>query len=376
MTTPPAPEIDATVEEIANLCSTLVRCRTTRDRQDEMWRSMAIIGKWWSEAVPADQAAKTLKVWGVEGQGIPLAFFHPRDNARPPVVLHGHLDVVAADELAFKPQRHGDRLMGRGAADMKGAVSVMLHLAAELLPGGAPFGLLLTWNEEEGGRAKSGQGTETFLRELAGYRPAFFLSAERSGLQVAYRSKGMLRMTATVAGRSAHAATPWEGVNALQRLVWGISRLEIPPGSPEGATVSLTYLSAGGGSLNVIPARATIGLDVRFVQRDERDRVLRNLRACLPEAEVTILLDEPGGACQLDNPFLRKLCGALSECHIPPVLFTKPHASDVRLANELGIEGVVFGPDGRNVHGEGEWVSLSSLLRFREILHAFIKSCS
>ena len=44
----------------------------------------------------------------------------------PTVILHGHLDVVPAREGQFTPRIEGDRLIGRGAYDMKGALAVML----------------------------------------------------------------------------------------------------------------------------------------------------------------------------------------------------------------------------------------------------------
>src|ERR671922_37718 len=44
----------------------------------------------------------------------------------PCVVFHGHLDVVPAHAEQFEPRVEGDRLIGRGAYDMKGGLAAMM----------------------------------------------------------------------------------------------------------------------------------------------------------------------------------------------------------------------------------------------------------
>ena len=50
----------------------------------------------------------------------------------PTVVLHGHLDVVPAKPHQFEPRLDGDRLIGRGAYDMKGGLAGMMCAARDL----------------------------------------------------------------------------------------------------------------------------------------------------------------------------------------------------------------------------------------------------
>src|SRR5437764_9321723 len=44
----------------------------------------------------------------------------------PCVVFHGHLDVVPGRAEQFQPRLEGDRLVGRGAYDMKGGLAAMM----------------------------------------------------------------------------------------------------------------------------------------------------------------------------------------------------------------------------------------------------------
>src|SRR5437763_16679171 len=50
----------------------------------------------------------------------------PEGADAPTVILHGHLDVVPGRPEQFEPRIEGDRLIGRGAYDMKGALAAMM----------------------------------------------------------------------------------------------------------------------------------------------------------------------------------------------------------------------------------------------------------
>ena len=47
-------------------------------------------------------------------------------------MLEGHIDVVPAHAEQFEPRLEGDRLYGRGAYDMKGAIAAMMVVTAAL----------------------------------------------------------------------------------------------------------------------------------------------------------------------------------------------------------------------------------------------------
>src|ERR1700690_3821297 len=49
-----------------------------------------------------------------------------RSEQTPCIVLHGHLDVVPGRPEQFQPRIEGDRLIGRGAYDMKGGLAAMM----------------------------------------------------------------------------------------------------------------------------------------------------------------------------------------------------------------------------------------------------------
>src|SRR5436305_8631057 len=55
-----------------------------------------------------------------------------RRRDAPCVILHGHLDVVPGRPEQFTPRIEGDRLIGRGAYDMKGALAAMMCALKDL----------------------------------------------------------------------------------------------------------------------------------------------------------------------------------------------------------------------------------------------------
>ena len=88
------------------------------------------------------KAAGFVKGW-LESRDIPVEELDVRGHAAAGrlgrarqaarrVVLHGHLDVVPAREEQFTPRVEGDRLYGRGAYDMKGALAAMMGAVQEL----------------------------------------------------------------------------------------------------------------------------------------------------------------------------------------------------------------------------------------------------
>ena len=67
---------------------------------------------------------------GIRGLPVTTAAVGPADA--PTMLLHGHIDVVPGRPEQFHPTLDGDRLIGRGSYDMKGAVAALLLAMADL----------------------------------------------------------------------------------------------------------------------------------------------------------------------------------------------------------------------------------------------------
>ncbi len=169
----------------------------------------------------------------------------PSRRPGPTVLLNGHVDTVGVDGMVepFAATVDGDRLLGRGASDMKSGVAAMV-VAAERLAAGAMPGrvvLALVADEED-----ASLGTEAVLDALPGLgvRPDVAVVGEPTGLAIAETLRGYALVEVTLEGRAAHSSQPELGVNAVAHL--GRLLVAVEERAPA--------VAAGGGSLMVTVA--------------------------------------------------------------------------------------------------------------------------
>lgn len=217
----------------------------------------------------------------------------------PRVLLVGHHDTVwPPGSLETHPWSVADGVArGPGVLDMKAGLVQMFHALASLpSPGGVR--VLVNGDEEVG----SPTSRELIEESARGCAAAFVLEAsadEEGALKTA--RKGTSRYEVVVHGRAAHAGLePERGVNAaieaahqvlaIADLGASMSTPAAPgPGGPAATTVSAlgvptvtpTLLSAGS-TLNTVPARATVSVDVRVPTRTAQTRIDELLRALTP----------------------------------------------------------------------------------------------
>jgi succinyl-diaminopimelate desuccinylase len=147
------------------------------------------------------------------------------------LLLNGHLDTVPFDRESWEHDplgaRDGDRIYGRGAAELKGAVASMLAAArgyaeSEETP---PVDLLFAFvsDEEVGGEAGLSALLEDGLTADACVIGETTCEDGRHSLTVADR--GSIWLTLEAVGAGAHGSRPALGENAIDRLYRGVETL-------------------------------------------------------------------------------------------------------------------------------------------------------
>jgi succinyl-diaminopimelate desuccinylase len=319
--------------------------------------------------------ARSIRTRQLEVRGLPVlvADVGP-ENAPLTVLLHGHLDVVPARPEQFEPMVEGDRLFGRGAYDMKGAVAALLLALADLR-GQDQVKVRLGVVPDEESEEEEDRGGDLLVAE--GFSGDFAITGEPTDMHVGVAAKGVFAMRIEVAGRAAHGATPWLGENAILRAIEVFRKIESLPFAAQGSelfdrpSINLGRIW-GGDALNKVPDLAVIDVDVRHLPEQDPDAILEEVRT-VPGANVVSTFRRPHAMVDPDLIFVRALCEAAGRHHAEGVTsIGRDGASDAVSFLRAGIPAVEFGPIGGGHHGPEEWVSVESLAEYRRTIVDFV----
>src|SRR3954462_14776053 len=180
---------------------------------------------------------------------------------RPLVLLAGHLDTVPAQDN--RPgRREADAVLGLGAADMKGAVAVMVELALSGLGERANVDVGYVFFGREELPVVHSALTPLLEREPGLREAAAFMVMDPPANAIHAGCLGNINATWTFPGTSGHSARPWLADNAIHRAAAGIDAPPPVPAEPHEfdglrfvQVVSVTRIE-GGIAGNVIPDRA------------------------------------------------------------------------------------------------------------------------
>jgi glutamate carboxypeptidase len=266
-------------------------------------------------------------------------------SGRKPVLLLGHIDTVyPLGTLQSMPCKiDKGRLWGPGVLDMKSGIGLMIHALGALRSSGSelprPVTVLLVSDEE------IGSDTSRHITEsLAKKSEAVFVLEPSYGLDGAVKTarKGVGEYLIKVTGKAAHSGLDFEkGVNAVVELARQIEKVSKFTDLKRGLTVNPGVIS-GGTRVNVVPAEATVAVDLRISKLKDAagiDRKFRSLRPFDRKCRVTVT----GG---LNRPPLERTGGVVE-------LYRKAASISRSLGHRLGEAAVGGGSDGNFTGGLG-----------------------
>jgi acetylornithine deacetylase/succinyl-diaminopimelate desuccinylase family protein len=316
----------------------------------------------------------------------------------PVLALNAHGDVVPPGE-GWSHDPYGAEVVdgwiyGRGVAVSKSDFATYAYALLALDQAAAAgtrltgtVELHLTYDEEVGGEI----GPKWLIEEGIS-SPDLALGAGFS-YAVVNAHNGCLHLEVRVDGRSAHAAMPFTGVDALQAATHILSALyewrkslakrtsDIPGiGSPQ-LTIGLIK---GGINTNVVPDRVIFRLDRRMIPEENPDQVEAELRALIakaagayPEAAVSvrrILLAEPLLPLDGGRQLTELLCAHASRIMGEPVTAKGvPLYTDARHYAAAGIPVVLYGAGPHtiqeaNAHRADERLPLDDLYKATQVV--------
>jgi glutamate carboxypeptidase len=200
------------------------------------------------------------------------------------VLLLGHLDTVfPAGEIHKRPFKiEARRAFGPGVFDMKSGI-LLMWMALKALQdrhGAPPRNVTVLLNSDE----EIGSNSSRTLIEQAARNSKAVLVLEPSlpGGTLKTARKGVGRFIVKAIGRAAHAGIdPAKGVNAIEEIARQILRLQQMTDVARGTTITVGVVH-GGTRSNVVPAEATVDIDVRIASSGEAERITAEFHALTP----------------------------------------------------------------------------------------------
>ncbi|HEY1457366.1 MAG TPA: M20/M25/M40 family metallo-hydrolase [Solirubrobacteraceae bacterium] len=335
---------------------------------EEGLRRAAAFVKGWLEA-------RDLPVTELDHDGLPVLLCETGPQDGPCVILHGHLDIVPAHPDQFEPSVRGDQLFGRGAYDMKGALGAMmcaLHDATEQNRVRVQFVCVPDEESED----VQHRAIDTLVAD--GLRGDFAITGEPTDLHIGVQAKGVLAVSLALSGTAAHGSTPWLGDNAILKAHDAFRRIETLPFSRESSdlfdrpSINLARIQ-GGDAFNKVPDRCVIEVDIRYLPEQDPEMILEQIRA-IRDLEIERCFIHRPAIVSRSDPGVLALRDAVARQVEGEVLSVgRDGASDALSFLTAGIPAVEFGPVGAGHHGPAEWVSLSSLVSYRQALGDFVR---
>jgi acetylornithine deacetylase/succinyl-diaminopimelate desuccinylase-like protein len=418
MSTTPAATDSALQERPAQLLARLLRFDTTNPPGNER----ACIE--WVRGL-LEELGCEVRVVGAEPERPNLIARLPGEGTSPPLLLQGHVDVVAARgdwrRPPFGGEIHDGFIWGRGALDMKGGVAMMLaaFMRAKAAGRRPPGDVILCLMADE--EAGSALGAEYLVREhpelfdgvryAVGEFGAFRMEvAGRAFYPIMVAEKQICWTVATLRGRAGHGSmpVPGEAMGSLGRLLERIDGRRLPVHVPAVTRMMIDAIAAelpitlaaplrgllrprvtdrildalgergrlfdpllhntvaativrGGDKVNVIPGEVSVELDVRLVPGSTPEQAFAELRA-LTGVDVELeVLRHDPAPAVPDMAMFEGLAGVLRELDAA--------AKPVPLLLPGVTDGRFFSQLGIQTYGFLP-MQLPAEMRFLELIHA------
>jgi succinyl-diaminopimelate desuccinylase len=320
-------------------------------------------------------------------------------DAAPNLAFAGHTDVVPpGNETAwhhppFAGDIAGEKLYGRGAADMKGGIAAFVaaaldHLAANNgRPKRGSISLLITGDEE--GIAVN--GTIKLLQWAAARGEKFdhCILGEPSNLEVIGDTvkagrRGSLNGTLVVEGRQGHVAYPDRADNPIRGLVTLIAALQAPldQGSElfDPSHLEFTSVDVGNQTVNLIPGEARARFNIRYndlhtqgalktlIEGRAQAAAAGRIRYAFEwqSSNADVFVTKPGPFTELAVTAIAEVTGK------KPKLSTSGGTSDARFIKDY-CPVLEFGLVGATMHQVDECVPLADLVTLTAIYRRIIE---
>lgn len=226
-----------------------------------------LIAKYLVEEVSGVSQAHTTVVHQYSDQGRNVLVLSKK---RTKLLIDVHLDTVSSGDVSAWQSdslcliEREEKLFGLGTADVKSGLAICLELLKTFDCSEVSFAFC-------GGEETGGQGLKFALKSNLLKGIPLVIVMEPTELNVGIAHKGCYGAQITFEGRSAHASTPWLGDNAIMQANRFLNAFqELFPNWKQnhgllGETTFNVGTIQGGSTMNIVPDRCSLGIDMRLV---------------------------------------------------------------------------------------------------------------
>ena len=331
----------------------------------------------------------------------------------PNILLNGHMDIAPIGRLGdwiYDPfSAHLDdrgNIYGRGTTDMKGGLSAILFLMKILqekvnqgieLPGNVIFSAVVSEEAAEM-LGMEYMCTTTLPQKGIGYDVCFL--AEPTSGKVNIGQRGKVEIVIETQGKIAHSSRPWQGINALEKMLPILDAVfnKLGPNLPEHpelgkCSITVTNILCRPGSFSIIPDECEISVDRRYVPGETPETILlefsmlidefhkkdaefiakKSIRSILETSytgyKKTVQKHHPVWLVDKENVYVEKTREALRELNMSDTIGYFIGGVDAGMTTGLlGIPSIGFScADEMLAHTTNEYVNVKSILSDLEV---------
>ncbi len=296
----------------------------------------------------------------------------PRSDDPEPIIVAAHVDTVFGPETSIEIRQNANRWIGPGITDNARGLAVSLAVLRALRRTRTvlrrPVLFSFTVGEEGPGDLR---GVKHLFRSGSPLANTWaFIAVDGTGLRrIIHMGLGCKRYRITASGPGGHSWSDWgriNPVNAVGELIHRLTRLDLP----EQPRTTLTVARIGGGiSINAIPRRAWVELDLRSESEETllaiESRIQETLTTSVAveeertggklDIEVERIGTRPAGRLASDHPLVQAAELATRALGKVPEYAVSSTDANVPLAQ--GVPAIAIGAGGKSAdtHTENEW---------------------
>ena len=312
----------------------------------------------------------------------------------PTICFAGHTDVVPTGNIdewssdPFDANEVNDKIIGRGAADMKGSIASFISAASRFVKEHPDFpgsiGFIITGDEE--GCAIN--GTKKILTWMKSNNISFddCLVGEPTnpnslGEMIKIGRRGSVNGVITVKGVQGHVAYPHLADNPIPKLIKILENLinqKLDDGTEhfQPSNIEITSIDIGNTATNVIPKEASANFNIRYNDIFDREKIEEEVHNRIRSLnyDYSIKFEHSGDSFLTSPGKLTKNLSKIIEDQTgnTPELSTSGGTSDARFIKDYG-NVVEFGLIGATMHKVDESASIKDIKNLTEIYYQLLK---